>query len=486
MMKQSAPTQRRIAFFVDKLKRKDRKGVRQAVVAMVEAEDALGRQWQSIAQAMLNDGEFELARRAAELLRGQLGGDEASFLAASILAKAGYLERAGAIIGSIPITVPTIAENAYFRGTLALDSGDLDAARQHLRRCLAERPETGEAWLALAMAGGVSDAERMRLEQIRARTVQRGQDHSPALLAALGRIYEQNEDHDAAFIAYRDAGRALSEKRAYDPERDKADVRKLIADWRGQKQTETATATQDAPIFVTGLPRSGTTLVEQILASHPAVAGGGEMELLPQMARIMGGKAPADISAFTARGGSLAQVAGEYQRMAQERFGDGRIVDKSLSTPRMVGLAITLFPQARFIWLRRNLEDCAWSAFRSHFARGLAWSQDLGSIGTHFALEEALFAMWKDVLGERMMVVDYGELVDQPERLIPDIANHCGLDFDPAMLTPHRTERVVTTTSAAQVRQPINRKGLQVARPYRDRMEPFHRQFDAEMQALSV
>lgn len=471
------------ARFVVALRRRDRRGAREAAAAMLAARLPLGQQWRAVAHAMLNDGEFSLARRAAVLLAGQVGTAQAKFEAAAIQAKSGRPEQAADMLERLPGDVPDVLGNAYTRGVLATNLGRLDEALGHLRRAVTLAPSSGQAWLALAMAGGLDDAYGERLAEQEPGFADGQGEERASYLTALGRWRERCGDRAAAVAAYAAAGDALAGFRPYDFAGDKAEAEAIAREWaNGQLAKLTRGMEPDeapAPIFVTGLPRSGTTLVEQILASHGSVAGGGEIELLPQCMREAGARTASEIPAFLPDPAALRNLAGYYRRLASERFAEGIIVDKSLSTSRYAGLAAALFPEARFVWLARDPRDCAWSAFRSYFAAGVSWANSLEDIGRHMALEDRLRKFWASELGDRMLVVRYGELVTEPRTTIRAIATHCGLEAEPGMFEPHRTERAVITNSAAQVREPINRSAVGRSAAFAEFLGPFEEAYRA-------
>jgi hypothetical protein len=204
------------------------------------------------------------------------------------------------------------------------------------------------------------------------------------------------------------------------------------------------------------------------------VDGGEELGLFRLLEQDIGGKSAEDLDAHCARGGTLDELRALYLHLLAERYpGTGRVVDKTLNLSRYAGLVSTLFPDAPIIWLRRDPLDCAWSAFRSWFLRGIDWSWSLEDIAAHFKIEDRLFAHWSGLLGDRLLVVDYAELVSDPGRQIERILSQCGLPREPACFSPHTTARAVTTASVAQVREPINRRGIDSARPYREQLKPF-------------
>jgi hypothetical protein len=226
-------------------------------------------------------------------------------------------------------------------------------------------------------------------------------------------------------------------------------------------------------IFVTGLPRSGTSLVEQILTSHSEVADGGEVNRLLLLAMEIGGHAYPSLRRYADAQGA-PEAARLFAHWMRDRFrGPGRIVDKSLTTTRLLGLAASVLPEAPLIWLTRDPLDCAWSCFRTFFQGTNPWSHDLAAMAAHFRIEDELLRHWQDVLGERLLVVPYEALVTEPERWIRRILAHCGLAEEPQAFAPHESARMVRTASMMQVRRPINRRAIGAAKPYREFMAPF-------------
>ena len=452
------------ARFVAALRQRDRKGAREAARAMLAARLSLGQQWRAVAHAMLNDGEFSLAREAATLLVAQVGTAQAEFDAAAIQARAGRPEQAADMLARLPEDVPDPLGNAYTRGVLATNLGRIDEALGHLRRAVTLAPGSGQAWLALAMAGGLDESHGERLAAQEAEFAGSQGEERASYLVALGRWRERCGDRAGAVAAYAAAGETLAALRPYDFAADKAEAEAIARAWANGRPAKIARGLDPddapAPIFVTGLPRSGTTLVEQILASHGSVAGGGEVELLPQCMREVGARTASEVPERLHNASALRRLAGYYRRLASERFGEGIVVDKSLSTSRFAGLAAALFPNARFVWLVRDARDCAWSAFRSYFFAGVPWANSLADIGRHMAIEDRLREFWASELGARMLVVRYDDLVTDPRKTIEMIATHCGLEAEADMFEPHRTQRAVITNSAAQVREPISRSAV--------------------------
>jgi tetratricopeptide (TPR) repeat protein len=214
------------------------------------------------------------------------------------------------------------------------------------------------------------------------------------------------------------------------------------------------------PVFVVGLPRSGTTLVEQILASHPRVYGAGErlfgrrsFESLP---RVMARDDPPIECVASLDEYSLKRLAGEHlgklNALDLGRF--DRIVDKLPDNYVYMGLLAAMFPDAAFIHCRRDLRDVAVSCWMSDF-RSVRWANDPGHIGSRFQRYRGLMEHWRQVFPVPILEVDYEDTVSDLEGVARRLLDHCRLEWDPACLDFHQTQRIVRTASLAQVRQPI-------------------------------
>ncbi len=229
------------------------------------------------------------------------------------------------------------------------------------------------------------------------------------------------------------------------------------------------------PVFIIGMPRSGTTLIEQILASHPQVFGAGELRDLAALAEQISGPDGSTVPEAipTLSGERLRRLGADYlagvRRLAPEAR---RITDKMPGNFVLAGLVHLALPNARIIHACRDLRDTAFSCFSLLFARGHVYSYDLAELGRYCRAYRELMAHWHGIMPGAIIDVHYEDIVDDLERQARRIVAHCGLAWDDACLDFHRTERSVRTASAAQVRQPIYRSSIGRWRRHEELLQP--------------
>ncbi len=457
---------------------RDRKSANRAVTALLDARAPLGEQWRKLSGLMQVSGELTLAHRAIDAFIAATGNKpQARYAKVVLLTQSGRLKEAHDLLATLP-GVPEPAGHAYVMGNTAMTLGRVEEAREQLGIAVRLRPGWGPAWLTLATAVNLRDdplGDRLLADGPAAERQPPGD--RARYYYALGKLHVDRRDPAAAFAAYAKGARLLRAETPYSRDGNAANARSAMTGYddalldriRGR-----VTRATSRPIFVTGLPRSGTTLVEHILASHSTVADGGELNIVQHIAVAAGGVSGTVLDAHLAGGGMLDDLADLYLHLLAERFpGTGRIVDKTIDVSRCLGLIAAALPDAPLIWMQRDPLDNAWSAFRTFFIHGVAWSYRLTDIAHHFRLEDELRAFWQERLGDRLLVVPYGALIDDAETWTRRLLAHCGLEPETGNFEPHKTVRAVATASSLQVRRPINRDGLGVADPYREWLEPF-------------
>jgi tetratricopeptide (TPR) repeat protein len=296
---------------------------------------------------------------------------------------------------------------------------------------------------------------------------------------ALGRAFEQRQQYPQAFAHYAQ-GNAL--RRLDEPfdienfERRSARIRAFF-DTKFFAERSGSGDPNPAPIFIVGLPRSGSTLVEQILASHSRVEGTMELPNIiniahqfDDMVRSRDGY-PETLAAVPL--GQLTALGSRYiEETAPLRCGRERFTDKLPNNFSHVGLIHALLPRATIIDARRHPLDSCFSTFRQHFAEGQTFSYSLSDLGRYYRCYLSLMDHWDAVLPGKVLLLQYEELVRNPEANIRRLLEHCGLTFEPACLSFHETRRSVRTASAEQVRQPLYTSGVGHWRHFERELEP--------------
>jgi tetratricopeptide (TPR) repeat protein len=334
------------------------------------------------------------------------------------------------------------------------------------RKCLELSPGLGEAWWSLANLKTVKfdDADRAAmaagLEQSNL-----SDDDRLHLHYALGKALEDAKLYAESFDHYAQGAAIRRGQVDYDPEENHADVARSRAVFTPALLATTAGGGCPAsdPIFVVGLPRSGSTLIEQILASHSQVEGTMELPDLIVMARRLGGKAnrredstyPEMLAGLSPD--ALRELGEEYldRTRVQRKTDRPFFIDKMPNNFAHTGLIHLILPNAKIIDARRHPLGCCFSGFKQHFARGQAFSYDLTDIGRYYADYVALMDHFDTVLPGRVHRVIYEAMIEDPEGQIRALLDHCGLPFEAACLSFHENDRAVRTASSEQVRRPI-------------------------------
>jgi hypothetical protein len=297
---------------------------------------------------------------------------------------------------------------------------------------------------------------------------------------ALGRALEQRADYAHAFDHFAQGARLRRAEVTYNPDR----TTEFVAAAKAEFTTEFFAARKaagdpsPAPIFIVGLPRSGSTLVEQILASHPQVFGVGERPDFERalQARMNSGS-KIDIDALRAIAATpLTSIGHDYVHRIQSVISNPqdyqRITDKYLFNFLYLGFIHLALPNARFIHIRRDpVENCL--SIYSKLFGDIPFAYDLGELGRYYRAYEDLMAHWRSILPEGIMLeIEYEDLVNDFERNVRRMLAHCGLEWDERCMAFHQTRRQVLTMSARQVREPLFRSSLQRWRPAEALLQP--------------
>ena len=354
--------------------------------------------------------------------------------------------------------------------------GRLELAVAALRRVLAFEPGAADAHLHIALMLDHADEDGDLRAALAAYEHANASDRIP-LGFALGKIYEDIGQVDRAFAFY--AGANAARRKGLT-----VSIDQIATEFAAIEETFTPELfrrladfglPEERPIFIVGMPRSGSTLTEHILASHPEILGGGEMNLMPRVEATMTQQA-GSLATFLAEvePGTLSQWAHAYLDPVKQALGTRtRFTDKNLDNFRRVGLLKLLFPNATIVHCTRDPLDTGFSIYRRLFGHGIVeWGYDLREIGAYHRLYRSLMDHWHRVLPGSVLDHSYEELVAHPEPAIRRLLDACGLVWDPRVLDFHRTERGVITASATQVRRPVYADSVGTSAAYRAHLAP--------------
>ncbi len=294
----------------------------------------------------------------------------------------------------------------------------------------------------------------------------------------LGKHYDEIKEYDKAFFHFHRANSLVSV--GYYPSKEhlrQMDASMALFTPEFFARTPRASNASERPVFIVGMPRSGTTLTEQILASHPAVHGGGELKdigrIIETLPGLLGSAQPYPHCLETVDRKALDIAAERYLSKLAVLSPDAmRVTDKMPHNFKHLGLIALMFPQARIIHCRRNPMDNCLSIYTLEFNAAHSYATDLTQLGEHYQKYRQLMEHWKKVLPIPMLEVQYEEMVAEPERVSRELIAFCGLEWDERCLRFYETKRVVNTLSYDQVRRPIYRKSVSRWKHYEQFLGP--------------
>lgn len=408
-------------------------------------------------------------------------------LAAAIAMRLGDEPAAIAAIERAIEREPDRAAHYLLRGHAERILGRQAAAVDSYRAAIARDPADGEAWWSLAnlKTWRFSAADRARLATLAAR------DDLPMpsrvhLGFALAKAREEEGDDAGAFAAYRAANALRRAAEPWDAARHSDFVDATIAAAEALAKTgaktgaETGAADADGgadapqPIFIVGMPRSGSTLIEQMLGCHPAVEATAELPYLSQVARALARQAPYPAAAATIDAARAAALGADYRRRARAVRRSERpwFTDKFPGNFLHIPLILRTMPQARIVDVRREAMACCVSLYRQCFAEGQAYSYDLVSLGRYFRDYARLMARIDALFPGRVLTIGYEALIAAPEAELARLLDFVGLAPEPRCLRFFESDRPVRTASSEQVRRPLYRDAIDSWRRFSPWLEP--------------
>jgi tetratricopeptide (TPR) repeat protein len=403
-------------------------------------------------------------------------------LKAAILAQIGETASAIEIYDAVLKQHPSEARLHLNKGHVLKTVGRLPEAVAAYRTAIDLQPGLGEAYWSLSNLKTLEFADadigemRGRLE----RNVANPEDFFH-LSFALGKALEDRGEFDESYRHYSNGNAARRRTVQWDADAHHRDIERIAAFFRPEffASRKKWGNPSPAPIFIVGMPRAGSTLLEQILASHSKVEGTMELpDIMAIARRLTSAQASQGESGYPAALATLTAAEFEVlgrsylERTAILRSGAPHFIDKMPNNFAYIGLIHLILPNAKILDARRDPMACCFSVFKQLFAHGQAFSYSLEEIGRYYRDYVELMAHWDSVLPGRVLRIDYEAVVENTEEEVRRVLNHCGLEFEPACLEFYKTERTVRTASSEQVRQPIYRSAVDHWRNYEAHLAP--------------
>jgi len=407
-------------------------------------------------------------------------------MAGTVYVDIGLAERALPLYRKATTLQPEIALFQANRASCAVYLGHIDEAEGIYRLLLTRNPahQRNHYYLSrLKKARDRTHVDEMLL------VLERGglpRDRNVFLYYAIAKELEDLGEWDEAFRYYKLGGDAVTAVASYDVTSDIALIDKTIevcnSDWLS-RNVSPATAAK-TPIFIVGLPRTGTTLTERIVSSHTMVASLGETLFLPMVLRRESGvesaerMTPAMIEAASVR--PMEAIARGYLSAVDYRLGSERLfIDKYPENFLYLGFIARAFPGARIVHLRRHPLDACFSMYKQVFTWAYKFTYDLDNLGRYYVAYARLLAHWHAVLGERLIEVEYESLVRNPEAETRRLLDRLGLPFEAACLDISANRAASTTASSVQVRERIHARSVERWRRFAAHLEPLRKRLEA-------
>ena len=369
---------------------------------------------------------------------------------------------------------PDMVEPLGNIANLKKQMGDIPGAEAYYRRLIKWMPDSARAWQELSLVKRFSNKDP-DIQAIENLLKSRHLDVDGKMYAAfaLAKAYEDISEYDLAFSHLVNANRIKRASLSFNICKFEAGLdaikgafnEELISRSMGDGHSD------PRPVFILGMPRSGTSLVEQILASHSKVHGAGELETLREviietMPGFPAGVDKLEPKTLSKLGRKYANSLRKWDRQAS------RITDKMPRNFFFLGLIPLILPNAKIIHCQRSPMDTCFSCFSQHFPTAQEFSYDLEELGRYYQIYQRLMDHWQGVLPGRILNVKYEDVVAEPERMAQTLIGYCELEWEDGCLDFQKTKRRIATASAAQVREPIHQRSVKRWRHFEKHLEP--------------
>ncbi len=423
-----------------------------------------------------NEAKMGRAWKALELIDGiEAEGampPEGYGLAAKVLQRAGRQQRAAAYVEKCLKSDIDVNSAIKTRATIAIEAGDFTSAETDLRHLLDINYDTAWAFQSLAVIKRLEPEAIPRLKKL-TKDKSLSLSESAAAHFALYGLLDRCGNHEQAFSSLKEANRLKSQMLPTEVDLHVALLERMMQVFTPDFVAERAGWGHQQPgaIYIVGMPRSGTTLTEQVLAAHPRVFAGGETQ---NMTRLSAGIAGWPIGFRSLSAEDTREMGRNLLDKLTANSGNADFTtEKTPGHYVLIGLIHSLLPAAKLVYVRRNPGDNVLSIFEQNFANGLNYAYDLEAIVEVYKAHRRLMHHWTSVCGLDIHTVDYDALVADPEPHIRALLDFVGLDFHPDCLKPEQVQRTVSTASVWQVRQPISRTSSGRWKRYERQLAPY-------------
>ncbi len=367
---------------------------------------------------------------------------------------------------------PDYAEPYNNLGIVLNDQGNMSEAISSYQKALAIKPDYPSCYRNLSLAKKYTPGDPQISELCKRYEESRHDADKIQISFALGKIFEDLGEFDRAFAHYSEANALRKCELGYQIDLDHKLFQKIKTLFTRHLEVISIPVSSPLPILIVGMPRSGTSLVEQILASHSTVYGGGELDHLSSLAQqhLLMAQANKDFDIADA----CRQVASEYLRCLSSSNREKPVItDKMPVNFLWIGCLLSAMPQIRIVNVVRDPRAVCWSLFKHYFpAKWMGFANDLGDLAEYFQEYEELMQFWKKLFPNRIYDLCYERLTENQEQETRNLLNYCDLAWEDRCLEFHKTARVVRTASAAQVRKPMYRSSSEAWRNFEKHLEP--------------
>jgi tetratricopeptide (TPR) repeat protein len=448
------------------------------IIYFIDAVSDLKTDWGKVAALALRIGDIKLARQAADFFRQScVKSAETDIYYAGLCAEIGDLDKALRIVSPYIERKAALPSVYHLAGTVQAQQGRLQEARLNLLQALALAPQLGISWYTLASIvdfsqhPGLLQKMELAFSQLKSDD-QRNVQH---FMYAIAKAFNDMREYVKAWEFYKAGAQIMANLSEYSVDNNIREIDQIITGFTkaSLQQLPQSRSSYSRGVAVLGLPRSGTTLLGQMLCAHSKVRGAGEFNAIGVACMHLRDNNFTDFPSFIVGHGhpvaALEHIANIYQQVAEQRYpGQGYVIDKSLNLNRHFGIWAQVMPLAKAIYISRNDEDTAWSCFKSNFRSQASWSWSVPHIAAYINNERRLLQHWQTLYANRILHICYEDLVAKPQEVLTKVCQHLELQYEPAMLSFYKNSSPVFTSSIGQVHQPLHQENIGLSQHYPD------------------